>query len=128
MVCVCVCVSECSSSVPVKEHRDPLHGNNDWLAVWGLRIRMGGAAGRTGFLLAWRETNMTRRDAHRLRYSRVNLTSNPCHVWTRRKHSWEDEKGGGTGWTSGAKVRAEVGKLISQDSDQNFVHLKQKIC
>lgn len=38
--------------VPVKEHRDPLHGNNDRLAVWGLRVRVGGATGRAGFLLA----------------------------------------------------------------------------
>lgn len=38
--------------VPVKEDRDPLHGNNDGLAVWGLRVRVSGAAGRAGFLLA----------------------------------------------------------------------------
>lgn len=38
--------------VPVKEHRDPLHGNNDGLTVRGLRVRVGGANGRAGFLLA----------------------------------------------------------------------------
>lgn len=79
--------------VPVKEHRDPLHGNNDGLTVRGLRVRVGGANGRAGFLLAWGETDMTRRDAHRLCYCRVNLTSNPCHVWTWRKHRWEGDKG-----------------------------------
>lgn len=42
---MCVCV-------PVEEYRDPLHGNNDRLAVWGLRVRVGGATGRAGFLLA----------------------------------------------------------------------------
>lgn len=118
--------------VPVEEHRDPLHGNNDRLAVWGLRVRVGGATGRAGFLLAWGETNMTRRDAHRLCYgrARVNLTSNPCHVWTWRKHRWEDDKGveggvggGGTSWTNGGEVRLWAG---TQDSNQNFVDLKVK--
>lgn len=39
-------------SLPVEEHRDPLHGNNDGLAVWSLRVRVGGATGGAGFLLA----------------------------------------------------------------------------
>lgn len=109
--------------VPVEEHRDPLHGNNDRLAVWGLRVRVGGATGRAGFLLAWGETNMTRRDAHRLCYSRarVNLTSNPCHVWPWRKHRWEDDRGGGwhqlSQWGRGYSVSRDA---VSQDSDQNF--------
>lgn len=112
MACVCI---------PVKEHRDPLHGNNDRLAVWGLRVRVGRAAGRAGFLLAWGETNMTRRDAHRLCYgrARVNLTSNPCHVWTRRKHRWEDERGVGP-----------VGERLEWvwgHQNHNFVDLKLKI-
>lgn len=38
--------------LPVEEDRDPLHGNNDGLAVGGLWVRVGRAAGRAGFLLA----------------------------------------------------------------------------
>lgn len=112
--------------VPVKQDRDPLHGNNDRLAVWGLGVRVSGAAGRAGFLLAWGETNMTLRDACSLRYgtAQVNLTSNPCHVWTRCKNRWEDERGGGTGWTSRGEVRMGVGRPIPQDSDQNLVAVK----
>lgn len=110
--------------VPVKEHRDPLHGNNDWLAVRGLWVRVCGATSRAGFLLAWEQTNMTCRDTHHLCYGRagVNLTSNPCHVWTWCKHRWEDDKevenGGGAPVKSvGEEVRFWAGKLISQDSD-----------
>lgn len=51
--CVHLYNGGCASvDVPVEENRDPLHGNNDRLAVWGLRVRVGGPTGRAGFLLA----------------------------------------------------------------------------
>lgn len=44
--------NEAVRGVPVEEDRDSLHGNNDGLAVWGLRVRAGRAARRASFLLA----------------------------------------------------------------------------
>lgn len=115
--------------VPVKEHRNPLHGNDYGLAVRDLWVRVDRATGGAGFLLAWEKTNMTRRDAHRLCYSRarLNLTSNPCHIWTWCKHRWEDHKeveSQGHQLNRWREVRLWSGTPISHD--QNLVDLKIK--